>query len=322
MTTPLNTQLADWLDKLNRITRQQRSAGSVPTPISAREGLANMTSTLVTRKPVLPWIADALVQGDDYAVPVRIYDPDPSIAKPVCIYIHGGGHIAGGVSVYDPICRKLAASSHQLVVSIEYRLAPECPYPSGLNDCRTVVMHLWDTLDRLQRHVLQELTVVGDSGGGALTATLSAQLQDAPERLIDRQILIYPNLDYTLKHASIDNLAEGYMLEKRRIEWYYELYFQHHEDRRALSPLNMPITNRLPDTLIITAGYCPLKDEAVAYLERLEAVGVTNQHVHFPDLLHAFLNMEDLIKDDCKHAYDAMARFMNSGKRTQTVLKG
>lgn len=319
MSTPLHPQLTDWLYKLNRITRQQRENGSVPTPISAREGLANMTSTLVTRKPVLPWIADVLVSGDDYAVPVRVYDPDPSVPKAVCIYLHGGGHIAGGVTVYDPICRKLAATSHQLVVAVEYRLAPECPYPAGLNDCLTVVQQIWTTLGRLQRRTLHELTLVGDSGGGALTATISALLQHDPQHKIDRQILIYPNLDYTLEHPSIDTLAEGYMLEKRRIEWYYELYFQQQEDRRAASPMHMPMTSNLPATLMITAGYCPLKDEAAAYLRRLKDLEVPHQHLHFPDLLHAFLNMEDLIKEDCKQTYDAMAQFVNNTQAARAV---
>ncbi len=309
----LNAQLADWLAKLNRLTAQQRAMGSSPTPIGAREGLASMTSALVTDRPEVPRVLDALVPGDDYDVPVRLYDPSPELEKPVCLYIHGGGHAAGSVTVYDAICRKLAVTSGHLVVSVEYRLAPECPYPNGLDDCMTVVRNIWQTLDEKECRVQRDkgLAVAGDSGGGAFAATLSAQLQHEPDNPIKRQILIYPNLDYTLNQPSIDRLAEGYLLEKVRIHWYYDQYFQHDENREAASPLHMPITASLPKTLMITAGFCPLQDEAFAYLELLDTVGVPRAHHHFPDMLHAFLNMEDLAPSATAQVYQSIAEFLD-----------
>ncbi|MEX0584192.1 MAG: alpha/beta hydrolase [Natronospirillum sp.] len=308
----LNAQLADWLEKLNRLTAQQRAMGSSPTPISAREGLASMTSALVTDRPFVPRVLDALVAGQDYDVPVRLYDPEPTVEKPVCVYIHGGGHTAGSVTVYDAICRKLALSSGHLVVAVEYRLAPECPYPNGLDDCANVVRNIWQTLDDKQCSVRRGgLAVAGDSGGGAFAATLSARFQGGPDNPIQRQILIYPNLDYTLGQPSIDGLAEGYLLEKTRIHWYYDQYFQHHEDRTKASPLFMPITAELPETLLITAGFCPLQDEATAYLARLAQARVPCTHHHFPDMVHAFLNMEDLVPDASAQVYRSIAEFLN-----------
>ncbi|TGG92411.1 alpha/beta hydrolase [Natronospirillum operosum] len=308
--TALNAQLEDWLERLNRLVAQQRAQGSTPTAVNAREGLANMTATLVTARPTLPRVVDALVDGGRYPVPVRIYDPAPEQDKAVCLYIHGGGHTAGGITVYDPICRKLAVASQRLVVSVEYRLAPECPYPQGLQDCVDVVRHLWPTLDDKGFWYQPELAVAGDSGGGALTATLCAELQHEEEALVQQQILIYPNLDYTLSYPSIHELASGYLLERERIRWYYDQYFQKGEDRAAASPLYMPITPGLPETLIITAGFCPLKDEAIAYRDALQKEGVRCTHRHFPTLLHAFLNMEDLVEADCAEAYRTMAAFM------------
>lgn len=308
----LNIELAEWLKKLNRLTAQQRATGSSPTPIGAREALAGMTSALVTKHPALPRVVDALVAGPEYDVPVRIYDPRPQVAKPVCVYIHGGGHTAGSVTVYDGICRKLATTSGQIVVSVEYRLAPECPYPSALNDCLQVVRHIWETLDSKNCLYERRLSVAGDSGGGALTATLSAQLQHEAFNPISRQVLIYPNLDYTLGQASIDRLAEGYLLEKTRIHWYYDQYFQRSEDRMAASPLYMAFSEQLPETLIFTAGFCPLQDEALAYLKKLDLVGVKRQHHHFPDMLHAFLNMEDLVPSSCEAVYEHIASFLNA----------
>lgn len=306
----LNAQLADWLEKLNRLTAQQRAMGSSPTPIGAREGLASMTATLVTERPWVPRVLDALVPSDEYDVPVRIYDPSPEVSKPVCVYIHGGGHAAGSVTVYDAICRKLAVASGHLVVSVEYRLAPECPYPNGLDDCMNVVRNIWSTLEDKACRVQRRLAVAGDSGGGALTATLSALLQHEAHNPIERQILIYPNLDYTLSQPSIERLAEGYLLEKSRIHWYYDQYFQRDEDRAAASPMFMPITANLPRTMIVTAGFCPLQDEAVAYLNKLDQADVPHAHLHFPDMLHAFLNMEDLAPDACEQVYQSIAEFL------------
>lgn len=306
----LNAQLADWLEKLNRLTAQQRAMGSSPTPIGAREGLASMTTALVTERPWVPRVLDAMVAGAEYDVPVRIYDPSPEDSKPVCVYIHGGGHAAGSVTVYDAICRKLALASGHLVVSVEYRLAPECPYPSGLDDCMNVVRNIWATLEDKACRVQRRLAVAGDSGGGALTATLSALLQHEAHNPIERQILIYPNLDYTLSQPSIERLAEGYLLEKSRIHWYYDQYFQRDEDRAAASPMFMPVTSNLPRTMIVTAGFCPLQDEAVAYLKKLDQADVPHAHLHFPDMLHAFLNMEDLVPDACEQVYQSIAEFL------------
>lgn len=308
---PLDPRLADWLESFNRALAQQRASGTSLTPIAVREGLAYLTASLVTSKPSLPWIGDAMVSGGEYSVPVRIYDPDPTQAKPVCLYLHGGGHLAGSVSVYDPVCRKLAAASGQLVVSLEYRLAPECPYPCALNDAISVVRHIRPVLEEKQRLITDQLNIAGDSGGGALAASVCAALQSEQPHPISRQLLIYPNLDYTLAHPSVEQLSEGYLLEKARILWYYEQYFQHNEDRVAASPLHMPMSAQLPPTFIITAGYCPLKDEAAVYLQRLDALGVETEHLAFDNLLHAFLNMEDLVPDACAQSYQAMAAFLN-----------
>lgn len=310
----LNAQMTDWLEKFNHQLSQQRAMGSSPTAIGAREGLATMTAALVTKRPSVPRVLDALVSGDDHEVPVRIYDPQPEVPTPVCLYIHGGGHAAGSVTVYDGICRKLAKSSGYLVVSVEYRLAPECPYPSGLDDCMSVVRRIWRTLENKGCRVQPRLAVAGDSGGGAMAATLSAMLQHEARNPIERQILIYPNLDYTLSQSSIDQFAEGYLLEKSRINWYYDQYFQRNEDRRAASPLFMPVTDNLPDTLIITAGFCPLQDEATAYLDLLDQTDVRHAHKHFPDMLHAFLNMEDLAPQACEQVYQGMAEFLGQDR--------
>ncbi|MGC3872150.1 alpha/beta hydrolase [Halomonas sp. GXIMD04776] len=313
LSSSLSPKLRPWLDQVNVLIEQQRQADASFSPISAREALAYVTMTLVTRRPELPWVGDVMIDADGYPVPVRVYDPVPETPKPVCVYLHGGGHVAGGVTVYDSICRKLAEASGHLVVSVEYRLAPECPYPLAVDDTLAVLKHLWPALEAKQRNVIKSLTVAGDSAGGALAATVSARLQDDDSIPLHRQILIYPSLDYTLSYPSVQELGQGYFLEEARIRWYFDNYFRQGGDRRKASALFMPMTKALPDTLVITAGFCPLRDEGLAYVEHLKEVGVTHRHHHFPDMLHAFLNMEDLVAEECDEAYRVMAEFLKAG---------
>lgn len=308
--TPLSPALKPWLDNLNKMIAAARAADFTATPVNVRESLAGLTASLVTQHPELPWVGDEMVETGDYPVPVRIYDPAPERQKAVCLFLHGGGHMAGGVTVYDGICRKLARASGQLVVSAEYRLSPECPYPLGLRDCLNTARHLWPALARKKRNVRRQLFLAGDSGGGACAASISALAQDDPELIIDKQVLIYPCLDYTLSYPSIEENGVGYLLERSRIEWYFDRYFQHGEDRRAASPLHMPITNRLPETLMITAGYCPLRDEGIDYVEKLRDVGVPCEHRHFGGLIHAYLNLEDLVPEECVDTYREIGEFL------------
>lgn len=115
---------------------------------NAPEGLVNLNAALVSKKPVLPWIQNDLVAGDEFDVPVRLYHPAPSKSLPVLLYFPGGGHMAGSITVYDPICRKLAVQSSHLLISADYRLAPECPYPAGITDALTVCRNFGEVLEK------------------------------------------------------------------------------------------------------------------------------------------------------------------------------
>ncbi|ASK33742.1 carboxylesterase [Alcanivorax sp. N3-2A] len=306
----VNPGLRPWLDNLNQLMDAARASHATATPVNVREALANMTAALVSERPDTAWVGDAMVDTGAYPVPVRLYDPAPEKEKPVCLFFHGGGHMAGSITVYDPICRKLARASGQLVVSVEYRLAPECPYPRGLEDCLAVARHIWPTLEHKQRKVRRRLALVGDSGGGTLAASVSALARDDDALHIDKQVLIYPSLDYALEHPSIHENGRGYLLEEERIHWYFDAYFKPGDDRRAASPLHMGVNERLPETLVVTAGFCPLRDEALAYLERLDQARVPNQHLHLDDMIHAYLNLEDLVPEACAQTYRAIGGFL------------
>lgn len=306
----VSPKLQLWLDSFNQQVAVLVENGFKPTATNAREGLANLTRGLVTDIPDVAWIQDDLVMSEQYNVPVRIYHPAPDQALPVLVYYHGGGHMAGSVTVYDPICRKLANATRHIVVSVDYRLAPEYPYPAGVNDAYAVVKNLWATLDSRELKYQHELSIAGDSGGGSLVATVSGQAQYDDDVVIRKQVMIYPCLDYIMDSGSMEQNAAGYLLQKGKIAWYFDNYFQHGENRRQASPLYGHFTSNLPATLLFTAEFCPLRDEGVSYCEQAKAAGVYVEYVHFADMIHTFLNMEDLVKEECEQVYQQIARFL------------
>ncbi len=308
----LSPHLEEWLKGYNKLLVKLEKSGFKATSTNAREGLANLTYTLVSKKMTVDWVQDDLVEGGEFAVPVRIYHPQPGKQLPVLLYFHGGGHVAGSITVYDTICRKLARLTNHIVISTDYRLAPECPYPAGINDCLSVVRNIWQVLDNRNVNYHEKLSIAGDSAGGAICATISHTIQHDEKNDIAKQILIYPSLDYTVELPSIDLNGKGYLLEKERIKWYFDNYFQGGEDRKEHSPLFMEFTDNLPETLVITAEFCPLRDEGLHYVDKLQAVGVKLQHLHFPDMIHAFINMEDLLKEQCERLYNKAAEFLNN----------
>ena len=307
--------LLNQFDQVKLMREQQRFEH---TPTNAREALAGMTHKFVTDAPDIALVKDTCIaprQPQGFAVPVRVYHPAPDQALPVLVFAHGGGHMAGSVSVYDAIARKLAIASRHIVVSVDYRLAPECPYPAGLTDLETVLRGVFSGLDRLGLSFETVLNVAGDSGGAAITASAAHRMADDLEIGLSRQVLIYPSLDYTLTQPSISELAVGYLLETDRIRWLMNHYLQDDENRREVSPLYMEIPAGFPRTLVITAQYCPLRDEGQAYVQRLSGAGIDASLLHFDDMIHAFLNLEDLVAEQCRQCYRAVGAFLNQPPR-------
>lgn len=312
----LSPKLEKWLEGYNRQLKDLKESGFRQTPTNAREGLANLTQNLITEKQVIKWVQDDLVGGDEFDVSVRIYHPRPESSLPVLLYFHGGGHMAGSITVYDPICRRIALATDHVVISIDYRLAPECPYPAGISDALSVVKNIWKMLDRRKISYIRQLSIAGDSAGGTICATVSHLIQHDADVDIRKQVLIYPCLDYTLQSESVSLNAEEYLLQKEKIEWYFDNYFKNSENRRKVSPLYMEFSENIPESFVITAEFCPLRDDGFNYIKRLNDTGVLSKHLHFNDMIHAFMNMEDLVKDQCAWLYRNMASFLNDDVQT------
>jgi len=312
MANPIPEPLSKWLESVNSMKQQMLESGFKLTPSNARETLDMLTRHFVSTAPVIPIVKDDLVPGQQFQVPVRIYHPQPDKPLPILVFAHGGGHMAGSLSLYDPISRRLARASSHIVVSVDYRLAPECPYPNGVVDLVSVIKGIQPVLSSLDLKFEPRLSIAGDSAGGALCASCAHLLQFDSGINIHRQALIYPSLDYTMSQPSVSAIGEGYLLERDRILWYFNNYFQGFENRRDASPLFMPCSDRLPETLVLTAEYCPLRDEGIAYTERLSNAGIRAEHHQFDGMIHAFLNLEDMVKEHCDMAYQRIGEFLNS----------
>ena len=309
----IRKELQTWLDEFNNVTVPALlAAGFKPTPTNAREGLAGITSSLVTDIPAVAQVYDDIIYAQEYNVPVRIYNPAPEEALPVAIYYHGGGHMSGSVTVYDPICRKIATKTKHIVVAPEYRLTPENPYPAGVHDAFNTAKNVWTVLDARKIKYKKQLSLIGDSGGGALTASVAMRAQFDANMPIKNQCMIYPSLDYTMQSQSIKDNGVGYLLAASKIAWYFDNYFQHAENRKAASPLYWEFTAKLPRTQIFTAQYCPLLDEGRLYAEKTKAAGVYTEYYNLDNMIHTFMNMENLCREEVEFVYSKMNAFLNA----------
>ncbi|MDR2727460.1 MAG: alpha/beta hydrolase [Deltaproteobacteria bacterium] len=304
-------ELAEFLHVFHQITIPELLAkGYKPTPVNSREALANLTGAMVTEIVEVPQIYDDIVPARGYCVPVRIYNPNPAEALPVLMNFHGGGFMVGSVSVYDALSRKLAMRTQHIVAAVEYRLAPECPYPAGMIDGYNATRHIWSVLDARGIRHRRELSMFGDSAGGGMCAYIAARAQHDRDMDIKSQILLYPGLDFTMGTESMRQLGNNYFLTTTRIRYYYENLFQHNEDRYAESPLHGFFGKGMPPTLVITAGYDPLKDEGRLYAEKTQAAGVPTEYVCMENMIHAFMNMEKLAAEETETLYALVRKFL------------
>jgi len=233
------------------------------------------------------------------------------------LHFHGGGHMCGSLELYDPISRKLALAVQAIVICVDYRLAPEHPYPAGLDDCQQVLLH-YKTLLFDMKHS-DELFIAGDSAGGALCTSLVMNNQQNESVEIAKQILIYPSVDYTMSSDSIEENGQGFLLEKDKIHWYFEQYFQlsdsiSTETAQAkiakASPLFATFSSKMPSTFIITAGCDPLRDEGLNYANLLSEAGVMVKHYSFSGMTHAYMLLDELVSAECAETYKLISDFV------------
>ena len=237
---------------------------------------------------------DHEVRCGDHLVPVRIFAPDKGEPTPrILVFFHGGGWVTGNIDSYDKTCHVMANKTGRLVISVDYRLAPENPFPAGLEDCYAVTREIFLD-DSLFSTTAREIALIGDSAGGNLAAAVSLLARDRGEFLPEKQILIYPATynDHS-EDSPFESVRENgtdYLLTSKRVRDYMELYAPDPETRKSpyVAPLVAEDLSRQPDTLIVTGQYCPLRDEGEAYGHRLEQAGNRVEIVRMPDGLHGY----------------------------------
>lgn len=311
----LHPAFKTYLDELNTIVEAAERSGFQPTPESARAALASLNQYALPPVPVAEIRDDAVhhvFDGVDVRVPVRVYVPRPGVASDVIVFIHGGGHMAGDLDVYDFSARRTAAATGMVTVSVDYRRSPEAPFPLGLTDVHEVIRQIDSVVAGLA--TTGRVHAVADSGGGAKLASVAMRVAAGSwTSPIRRQVLIYPSLDYTMQGQSIRDYGSGYFLGADRIAWYFDHYFPAGTDRAAASPVSGPFDAAMPETLVIAAEYDPLVSEATTYVERMQAAGATAQLIVVPGMIHAFAFFETMVPDEIVRLYEVIADFLATG---------
>ena len=248
------------------------------------------------KKPHLYRVWEHTVPRGDHEIPVRIFTPSSEAVYPILIFFHGGGWVTGNIDSYDSVCSDMAAITGRTVVSVDYQLAPEHRFPAGLEDCYAVVREIY-LHDSLLGTKPEDIALIGDSAGGNLAAAVSLMARDRGEFLPSRQILIYPatgnDHTETSPFPSVRENGTGYLLTAKRIRDFLSLYRASEEDLQNpyFAPLLAEDLSRQPRTLLITAEFCPLRDEGEAYGERLRAAGNQVEILRMPDALHGYFSL-------------------------------
>ena len=223
-------------------------------------------------------------------VPLRLYDAREERGPgPLLVFIHGGGWVIGDIETHEPFCIDVAIELDVPVVSVDYRLAPENPFPAAFEDCLAATQWIASGPDELGRKPTS-LFLAGDSAGGNLSAVLSAALRDEPAAVpIAGQWLIYPAADPGRRYPSYDAFCEGHLLTKASMDWFEESYAGPKDDWRY-SPL-LKGTTGLPPTFVVTAGLDPIRDQGRAYAAKCAEAGVETIYWEAPGTIHGFLNL-------------------------------
>ena len=254
--------------------------------VPAHVGRRVYRDTRAAVAPRAPEVAETRLLIAPGPVALRYYRPQgskPDEALPALVYFHGGGWVVGDPDTHDVLCRELANGARCAVYSVDYRLAPEYPFPAAFDDCVLATRFV------AGRHKV--VAVGGDSAGGNLAAAVALLVRDEGGPHIAFQLLIYPVVDQRMGHASIRRNGEGYLLTKKAIEVCRSMYLPNDADYldwRA-SPLLAKSLAGLPPAHLLTAGYDPLVDEGREYAERLARDGVEVAYREYPDMVHGFI---------------------------------
>lgn len=271
-----------------------------------RKYLEAMSLQLSAKKEAVAMIEELDISHEDHQIPIRIYRPKGKTVhrSSAIIYIHGGWFIAGGYETHDAVVRKLANATGSVVIFIDYRLAPEHPFPAGLNDCLNTVHWIIQNADSLGIDQTQ-IGIIGDSAGGALSTAVSTQIGER----FKFQALIYPAVDNQLNTKTWETYENGPVLHKQGGIDAWNWYLPKKESNNPLAvPVLIKDFKNTPPTLIIIAEHDPLADDARLLSENMQNAGVSLTTSFYRDMVHGFMHMGEIL-EETQLAINEMADF-------------
>ena len=258
-----------------------------------RSGMVSQALLSPVAPPPVAKVVDRSIPGPAGAIPVRVYTPEGERPFPVLVYFHGGGFVLCDLDTHDRTCRSLANAAGAVVVSVDYRLAPEHRFPAAPEDCYAATQWVARSGTELGADPAR-IAVGGDSAGGNLAAAVALMARDRGGPALRFQLLIYPVTDFDFGTASYRENAEGYFLTTDMMKWFWSQYLA---DPAAgahayASPLRASELAGVPSALCITAEYDPLRDEGEAYARRLREAGVAAALSRYDGMFHGFFGMD------------------------------
>ncbi|MGH7840561.1 MAG: alpha/beta hydrolase [Candidatus Binataceae bacterium] len=309
---PLDPQAAAFL-------KQAADAGAPPIgSLPVAETRAMLLSLFLPPGPREPIkkVENRVIEQGGVKIPIRIYTPEGKGTLPILIYYHGGGFVIGDCEAYDIPCRALANGAGCIVVSVDYRLAPEHKFPTPPEDCYAAAVWIAGHAAEVGGDAAR-VAVGGDSAGGNLSAVVAQMARDRKGPAIVFQLLIYPVTDHAANTPSSKANAEGYLLTKAAMDWFWGHYLSNPSDgaKPYASPLRATDFSKLPPALVVTAEFDPLRDEGIAYAQKLQQAGVKVKHSDYLGMIHGFFSLghvlnrtKDVTKESCAELRAAFAR--------------
>lgn len=262
-------------------------------------------------------IKDFRIPYGDSNIVCRSYDNHPQTVKPIIIYVHGGGWCIGSIATHERTCKKIAVATGYNVLSVEYSLAPEHPFPTAMNECSAVVEYVSENMDQFNG-AQDALMIMGDSAGANLAFSAAINLLNKGKDLISRIIAIYPVVDSSaIETDSYNNFSKGYFLTKSMMKKFIDHYAPNVQDRTnpLVSPSYYENLEKLPPVYLITAQFDPLRDEGEAFAKQLTSAGVDCTFRRYDGVIHGFF-ANPMFGSKGDGAVNDVATYLHSLKKT------
>jgi acetyl esterase len=303
-----------FLDRAAQIPRPK--IWDIP-PVLARQSFSGMMEITGPKDVPVGKVDNFSIPGPAGPMRARSYAPIAAAGSlPTLIYFHGGGFVAGSLESHDGLCRLFTAEGGFKVIAVDYRLAPEHPWPAAVDDA-------WAAVEWIEQNATTlgvdagRIAVGGDSAGGMLTAIVTQLAREKGGVKIAYQLLLFPNTQVGAETSSLKEFAVGYFLERRAIEYFNSLYLPSGTDRNApkVSPLRAKSFSGLPPAYVMLGGYDPLHDEGLAYAQKLRDAGVKVTIADYADMVHGFIYLQTVLPQ----AHEAVGEAAKAVKKALDV---